>query len=287
MFFHFSYLTPNTSPSHLESNESAASSPLQYDYTSCYLSSPDYEVEPPFSSSVGSSSPLPSTPDQPSCSYPSPWAQQRETTPFVPTRTPPVATPVYTEEAQHAQSRYALPSMMSLLLKNEPAEGLAAQASLPPYLRPQSPPQPLYNPTKLSTPTTASTQTTPAPTPGSRCLQQRRNPAPPTTAPSDKATTGRRTGPAQFSIRFAPVTTTASISSHKNAPKRRSANSFLIFSNDLRGSLRETLPDLTNKELSKRLGSMWSLLTEEQKMPYRIRANELQLACRKPRNVRR
>lgn len=53
---------------------------------------------------------------------------------------------------------------------------------------------------------------------------------------------------------------------------RKTPNCFLLFGNRLRQSIKQELPLLSNNEVSRHLGQMWRMLSEEQQRPFKIHA---------------
>ncbi|RXG72938.1 putative transcription factor SOX-14 [Armadillidium vulgare] len=56
---------------------------------------------------------------------------------------------------------------------------------------------------------------------------------------------------------------------------KRPMNAFMVWSQMERRSIVAKTPDMHNAEISKQLGKRWKLLTEEQKLPYRLEAQRL------------
>eukprot|EP00903_Cladosiphon_okamuranus_P014823 g13728.t1 len=57
------------------------------------------------------------------------------------------------------------------------------------------------------------------------------------------------------------------------APKR-AMSAFLHFSQSMRPRLRETYPEAKNMDMSKMLGQEWNRMSEEEKEPYKTKAND-------------
>ncbi|KAI8865416.1 putative high-mobility group non-histone chromosomal protein, partial [Ramicandelaber brevisporus] len=58
-----------------------------------------------------------------------------------------------------------------------------------------------------------------------------------------------------------------------NAPKRP-LSAYLIFTGDKRGSIQAENPDIKQKDIMKKLGEMWSQMSDAEKEPYNAQAKK-------------
>lgn len=65
-------------------------------------------------------------------------------------------------------------------------------------------------------------------------------------------------------------------SSLDDGKKRRPPNAFLLYCIENRGKVREEHPDKPNIEVTRLLGDMWKMLSDEERLPFKIRAKEQQ-----------
>eukprot|EP00752_Nemacystus_decipiens_P014670 g13066.t1 len=68
------------------------------------------------------------------------------------------------------------------------------------------------------------------------------------------------------------------------APKR-AMSAFLHFSQSMRPRLRETYPEAKNMDMSKMLGQEWNRMSEEEKEPYKTKANDDTMRYREAMSV--
>eukprot|EP00178_Gracilaria_changii_P025813 TRINITY_DN79384_c0_g1_i1.p2 TRINITY_DN79384_c0_g1~~TRINITY_DN79384_c0_g1_i1.p2 ORF type:complete len:110 (-),score=21.89 TRINITY_DN79384_c0_g1_i1:72-374(-) len=62
-------------------------------------------------------------------------------------------------------------------------------------------------------------------------------------------------------------------------------SAFLHFSQSMRPRLRETYPEAKNMDMSKMLGQEWNRMSEEEKEPYKTKANDDTMRYREAMSV--